>query len=187
MSVFSNGTWSLLKFKGGRGRGCTALQGLVVGVVGVKNCPIVYTIMLISGLIGVCLYQKSKYSCFRSTFVIGIICRIRLYHLFAYALIHEEQTSKKAAVRPHRATLTKLKQIKTSKGKGLMSRKYNTFMKFPSHDVSCMTKKLTVRKEKVQRLYAERIDLEGNKLCYFKILTAKKLAMLFSSLTQSFC
>ena len=187
MSVFSNGTWSLLKFKGGRGRGCTALQGLVVGVVGVKNCPIVYTIMLISGLIGVGLYRKSKYGCFRSTFVIGIICRIRLCHLFAYALILEEQTSKKAAVRPHRATLTKLKQIKTSKGKGLMSRKYNTFMKFPSHDVSCMTKKLTVRKEKVQRLNAERIDLEGNKLCYFKILTAKKLAMLFSSLTQSFC
>ena len=60
-------------------------------------------------------------------------------------------------------------------------------MKFPSHDVSCMTKKLTVRKEKVQRLYAEWIDLEGNKLCYFKILTAKKLAMLFSLLTQSFC
>ena len=119
--------------------------------------------------------------------MIGIICRIRLYHLFAYALILEEQTSKTAAVRPHRATLTKLKQIKTSKGKGLISRKYNTFMKFPSHDVSCMTKKLTVRKEKVQRLYTERIDLEGNKLCDFKILTAKKLAMLFSSLTQSFC
>lgn len=114
--------------------------------MGVKNCPIVYTIMLISGLIGVGLYRKSKYGCFRSTFVIGIICRIRLYYLFAYALILEEQTSKKAAVRPHRATLTKLKQIKTSKGKGLMSRKYNTFMKFPSHDVSCMTKKLTVRK-----------------------------------------
>ena len=99
--------------------------------------------MLISGSIGVSVSEECKYGCFRSTFVIEIICRIRLYHLFAYALILEEQTSKKAAVRPHRATLTKLKPIK---GKGLMSRKYNTFMKFPSHDVSCMTKKLTVRK-----------------------------------------